>query len=56
MLISEPHIWKLINILLNIWVKEDFKKEIKNYFELDKNEGILKICEMLLKQYLKGIL
>ena len=37
---KSPNKWRLNNTLLNnAWVKEEISREIKNYFELNRNEN-----------------
>ena len=39
---KSPNIWKLSNMhLKNPWVKEENKREIKGYFELNENENTI---------------
>jgi hypothetical protein len=42
--------WKLKKIVLNnLWAKEEIKREIRKYFELNEYKNYVKICGKLLK-------
>lgn len=51
---KSPHIWKLINILLNKpWIKEEIKGNFKSNFRLNENTTDQKMCD-LTKAVLRG--
>ena len=39
--VNPTHLWKLNKSLLNdLWIREEIKKEVKDFLEFNENEGI----------------